>query len=81
MTTRFKFIHFNEVPNNSDKTTKWLCRNNKTEEILGTVQWYGPWRQYCFLPSPGYELVFSAGCLGDIEGFIARLMEKWRNDR
>jgi hypothetical protein len=42
--------------------------------VLGTVKWYGPWRQYCFFPSP--ECVFNTGCMNDICSFIKKLMEE-----
>jgi len=40
--------------------------------ILGHIKWYGPWRQYCFFPSP--NCVFNVGCLNDIIIFIGGLM-------
>ena len=43
------------------------------ESLLGIIQWYAPWRQYCFFPSE--ECVFSKGCLNDINHFIEQLMQ------
>ena len=40
-------------------------------EALGGVQWYGPWRQYCFFPE--IDTVFNIGCLNDINHFIGQL--------
>jgi len=72
MTTRYKFIHFVET-GKKPKTSTWECRNNSTEDTLGTVKWYGPWRQYCFFPEPIGGLVFNDGCLKDICHFMGQL--------
>mgnify|MGYP001600439388 CR=1 FL=1 len=42
-------------------------------DILGTIRWYGAWRQYAFYPSQG--TLFNVGCLEDIQAFIRELME------
>lgn len=36
-------------------------------ERIGTVRWYGPWRQYCFVPDE--NTVYNAECLEDIAKF------------
>lgn len=71
METRFEFIHFSQL-GSTGKTTMWACYNNRSDGNLGTVRWYGPWRQYCFLPAP--DCVFSSGCLKDIDTFVDQLM-------
>jgi hypothetical protein len=53
------------------KTSRWNIENTKSGTLLGTVEWYGPWRQFCFLPNP-IGLVFSAGCLNDLRQFVAK---------
>ena len=45
-------------------------------ERLGTIRWYGPWRQYCFFPEP--DTVWSAGCLADVQTAIARIAQRRR---
>jgi hypothetical protein len=44
----------------------------KHRSILGHIKWYGPWRQYCFWPSP--QTIFNPACLQDIREFIGDLM-------
>lgn len=39
---------------------------NTSRQHLGTIRWYGAWRQYTFSPTQEAELVFNNGCLGDI---------------
>ena len=70
--TRYRFIHFVETAK-KPKTSTWECRNNSSEDRLGTVKWYGPWRQYCFFPETIDGLVFNDVCLKDICHFMSRL--------
>lgn len=45
---------------------------------LGTIRWYGAWRQYIFEPT---EAIFSEGCLKEIEAYLrganAKQREMW----
>ena len=49
------------------KTKLWLVLANETE-LLGTVQWYAPWRRYAFYPLAG--TVFEQDCLRRIADFV-----------
>ena len=69
--TDYQYLIFVEVPNPGRKTSVWECRNKNSQTVLGTVSWYGPWRQYCYFPS--IQAVYSAGCLQDITHFINQL--------
>ena len=35
--TKYQFIHFVKP-----KTSVWSCRNNRSEDVLGIIEWYGP---------------------------------------
>ena len=70
MRTTYQYIHFVEVEKKA-KTSVWSCRNNRTGGELGRVEWYGPWRQYCFFPEP--TTVFNVTCLKDIIDFLRQL--------
>lgn len=37
----------------------------RSGDLLGTIKWYGPWRQYVFAPEP--ECVFNVGCMATIQ--------------
>jgi hypothetical protein len=67
---RYQFIHFIKVKDRP-KTSVWSCRNNRTGEELGVIEWYGPWRQYIYHPT--VRAVYSSGCLADIGDFIGQL--------
>ena len=70
MKTRYQFINFVLVEQ-KPKTGVYSCRNNRSEAELGEIRWHGPWRQYCYFPT--VQAVYSAGCLADIQEFMAAL--------
>lgn len=53
----------------SGLTSTWNVINRYNNTQLGTVGWYGPWRQYSFFPNPVLDLVFEKQCLRDIADF------------
>lgn len=67
MKTRYKYIQFamNEGIN------AWCCRNNKSGDVLGWVEYYKRWKQWIFSAEPG--TVFSIDCLADIQEFMKGL--------
>jgi len=70
----FKFFTVYELPIRPNrKTHDYVLRNNRSGVGLGTIEWYGPWRQYCFIPMAG--TVWSADCLKDVATAIRRAME------
>lgn len=56
------------------KTDVWHVLNNRSGGLLGIIQWYGPWRQYCLFPEP--DCVFNNTCLADITAFMLELKGK-----
>jgi len=78
MKTKYKYIEFREwkaLAVGGRKTSTWDCINRKHKTVLGVVQWYGPWRQYVYLPYP--DTVLSPDCLRD----IAEFMEQFKTGR
>ena len=50
MKTEYKYIHF-EAHRSGCEATKddkpvYLCRNNKTNTVLGGIEYYPPWIEY-----------------------------------
>lgn len=68
---RYAYIEIVQVQSFT-KTKRFIVKNNKSGSSIGWIQWYGPWRQYCFFPIA--ETVYSAGCLQDIHDFISAAM-------
>jgi hypothetical protein len=52
----------------SGKTLEWDVLGRSHGAFLGEIRWYGPWRQYCFMPCS--DTVFNHGCLADIAAFL-----------
>jgi hypothetical protein len=69
MITQFTFIYFVET-----QPGYWLCQNEKHGYILGHVEWYDPWKKYCYCPGEGQ--VYSIECLRDIAEFIESIPKK-----
>ena len=67
---RTEYMVFRQVPTNG-RTEYWEVVNIRSGGLLGTIHWYGAWRQYCFFPQG--DCVFNATCLTHILGFIAKL--------
>ena len=67
-----KYLEFDLI-GNTGKTEIWNILSKKSEFILGQIQWYGPWRQYCFYPSS--DSLFNITCMADIQNHIKKLME------
>lgn len=70
-----KYLVFKQMPY-AGKTKKWQVHSRRRGDLLGIIRWYGPWRQYCFSPTPG--TTFNRGCMEDICEFITKQMELWR---
>jgi hypothetical protein len=66
----YKYMIF-ELVEKKPKTTVWRIINKCSGCTIGTIKWYGQWRQYCFFPAQ--DCVFSSGCLSDIIDFMKGL--------
>lgn len=55
----------------SGKTEIWQIFNLKSGILLGTIKWYGRWRQYVFYPEP--DTLFNNRCLADIMNQLSDL--------
>ena len=68
-----KYMEFEKI-GDTGKTEIWLILSRSSGFNLGTIKWYGPWRQYCFFPSS--NSVFNRACIDDINGKITELMDQ-----
>jgi len=79
MTTEYLIIEEAEPPARI-KTKRWVVWNKRVHVAhmslgaLGRIEWYGPWRQYCYMST--IQAVYSKGCLRDIADFIEEQMEE-----
>lgn len=71
MKTEYQYLSFDLYPEQPPNTSRWYCRNRRSQNILAIVEWYPAWRQYCFFPA--VQAVYNAGCLRDITDFLTSL--------
>ena len=69
------YLYFQVARSAKAKTYHVYVYSKNSEILLGTVKWFGRWRQYAFFPEQ--ETVFNTNCLEDIRKCIAAL----RSDR
>lgn len=50
------------------KTKTWKVMMSKGGALLGTIDWYGPWRKYQYTPAPGTG--YEQTCLREIAVFV-----------
>jgi hypothetical protein len=79
--TAYEYIYFEKSPRaRGAKTDTWAVRNKRSGDLLGSIAWYGAWRQYCFYATVA-GCVFNKGCLADIQEFLEAAMEERRKER
>ena len=75
MTTIGKYLKVELLPKPEGRKTDIWSVFNKTDDYLGSVQWYPQWRQYIF--SPEFSFLNST-CLDDISEFLKKQTELFR---
>ena len=53
---------------------------NTSDQFLGDIRWYGPWRQYIYSPCPQAQLTFNNGCLQDIADVLTCLNNEHKQE-
>jgi hypothetical protein len=57
-----KYLSFRLVPSRPGaKTGRWEVVSQSSGVVLGTIKWYGAWRQYCFFPEG--QTLYNVDCL------------------
>jgi hypothetical protein len=72
-----KWMIFVEIQKPNKKTVDVEIYSKSGHDLLGKIQWYSNWRQYCLCTLHG--CVFSEGCLDDIKMYIKILMKERGN--
>jgi len=57
----------------------WHLTSTPSGQILGSIQWHGPRRAYCFLTVPG--CAFNHSCLQAIVKFLQTANEQHRKEK
>lgn len=68
-----EYILFEEIEQ-KPKTKVIAVVNKKSGFRIGTIKWYGPWRQYCLFPDDA--TIFNKDCMEYIIDFINTLMKE-----
>ncbi len=74
-----KYLTFKHAENPGRMTGVWHVLSAGSGAPLGTIRWYGPWRQYCFWPAAA--TIFNTDCLRTIEDRVATCNRVQRNIR
>lgn len=72
-----EYLVFRELRTTGKKTRMWSVESKRWGDNLGTIQWYGRWRQYVVHA----DAIFNAGCLKDITQFLEDAMRDWRDSK
>lgn len=70
---------FDKEASAGKKTQVWRVHAIRNLAILGTIKWFGRWRQYVFHPEG--DTIFNAGCLRDIADRTEELSKSHRAKR
>lgn len=68
-----KWIEF-KVIEEKKKTKVYEVFETRSGDMIGSIYWWGRWRQYVFEPDEG--TIWSWDCLKAISDFIKELMEE-----
>lgn len=71
---RTKYMTFVKV-GQKPKTSEWHIVNNESGFVLGSIHWWGAWRQYIVETN---ECMFNNRCLDTISQFLTRLNNEQR---
>lgn len=71
MDKRTKYLRFRELARPGRKTRYVEIISLSQGLLLGTILWYGAWRQYVFEPEP--DTVWNNDCLLDVQQVLAEL--------
>ena len=70
------YLRFVEVPAPERKTRVVQVYAKISGAHLGTIQWFGRWRQYAFWPMP--NTIFNTDCMTAISNEIRMMMNERR---
>ncbi len=74
-TVRYKYFQIEpQEKKPGRKTREYLIINHSQGAEIGSIKWYGSWRQYCVFFEEG--TIWSSGCMDDVKDFMKRLKEE-----
>lgn len=77
-----KYLIFDKEKKAGRKTFTVHMINKSSQEEIGTIEWYGAWRQYCFMPERfEFTTIWNNTCLKDVLDVIDMLMKERTIDK
>lgn len=74
-----RYLLFKEERQEGKKTKVIHVLNKNSKDQIATIEWYGAWRQYCFMPERfDFDTVWNINCLQEIIEVISQLMNERR---
>lgn len=74
-----QYLYFEILQYVDKKTYNIFVCSIKSDELLGKIAWYGPWRKYVFYPES--DTLFDPKCLAEITEMLNKLMEERKHDK
>lgn len=74
-----KYLFFKEEQIVGKKTKTVHVINKHSQDEIASIEWYGAWRQYCFMPESC--TVWNPDCLNSVNEVIAYLMKQRKVDK
>lgn len=73
---RYRYIHIGQDQTRERWAGKpiWYIFNNKSNQAIGRILWYAPWRLW--VATFAEETVLSSDCLGDIQDAMEQLQNQ-----
>jgi len=68
MKMKYKYIRFRKC------LGYYEIISNSQGVVLGTIEWYKVWKQFCFIPKD--NCIFSRSCMLDIADFLDQLQKE-----
>lgn len=73
--TKYLIFDAYNIPKRKTKIVQVL--NKSSNEQIATIEWYGAWRQYVFMPERfEFDTVWNNTCLTDVISVINQLMKE-----
>lgn len=72
--TKYLIFDAYSIPKHKTKIVQVINKSSGNE--IASIEWYGNWRQYCFMPSLEFDTVWNNTCLIDILAVIDILMKE-----
>lgn len=75
----YKYLTVVVSPRPEGRRTNVYYVINKKRSCIGVVKWHGPWKRFCFYPSP--ESCYDPVCLESVADFCRLAMSDYREER